>query len=71
MAADDSPRRETQEAQLALVEEHIRQENRHDLEGIMATFGAAPEYEDTSWNEHHTGRDAVQAYYEELLRGGP
>jgi hypothetical protein len=27
-------------AQIALVEEHVRRENAHDLPGIMDTFGA-------------------------------
>lgn len=62
---------EAGEARLAVVEEHVRQENRHDLEGVMGTFGGMPEYEDTPWGEHHTGRDGVRAYYEELLRALP
>ena len=54
-------------AQLALVEEHVRRENAHDLPGIMATFGQGARYDDEPWSEHHQGRDAVQGYYETLL----
>jgi steroid delta-isomerase-like uncharacterized protein len=52
---------------LALVEEHVRRENAHDLSGIMATFGLGAQYDDEPWGEHHTGRDAVRRYYEDLL----
>lgn len=71
MAVDDSLESGTQEARLALVEEHVRHENEHDLDAVMATFGATPEYEDTPWHDHHTGRDGVRAYYEGLLRAVP
>jgi steroid delta-isomerase-like uncharacterized protein len=58
-------------AQIALVEEHVRRENAHDLSGIMATFGQRARYDDEPWGEHHDGRDAVQGYYEDLLRSLP
>ena len=58
---------ECSRAQLALVEEHVRRENAHDLPGIMATFGRGARYDDEPWGEHHQGRDAVQGYYEDLL----
>jgi hypothetical protein len=57
--------------QLALVEEHVRRENAHDLSGIMATFGQRARYDDEPWGEHHEGRDAVQGYYEDLLTSLP
>jgi steroid delta-isomerase-like uncharacterized protein len=50
------------------VREHIRLENAHDLPAVMDTFGLAPSYDDEPWNEHHIGRQAVQSFYEELLR---
>ncbi|MFY9835902.1 MAG: ester cyclase [Xanthobacteraceae bacterium] len=59
------------EARLALVEEHVSLENRHDLDGIMGTFGASPRYDEEPWNDHHIGRDAVRAYYDGLLRAMP
>ena len=58
-------------AQLALVEEHVRRENTHDLPGIMATFGAGAWYDDEPWGEHHEGRDAVHGYYADLLTSLP
>jgi len=58
-------------ARLALVEEHVRLENQHDLEGIMRTFGAAARYDDEPWNDHRVGRDGVRAFYGDLLRALP
>jgi steroid delta-isomerase-like uncharacterized protein len=58
-------------AQLALVEEHVRRENAHDLPGIMATFGHHAWYDDEPWGEHHEGLEAVSAYYQDLLTALP
>jgi steroid delta-isomerase-like uncharacterized protein len=58
-------------ARLALVEEHVRLENRHDLDGIMRTFGASARYDEEPWDDHHIGSDAVRAYYDGLLRAMP
>jgi len=58
-------------ARLALVREHVKGENAHDLDAIMATFGNAAHYEDEPWGERHTGRDGVRAYYEGLMRSVP
>ena len=58
-------------ARLALVEEHVRLENRHDLDGIMRTFGASARYDEEPWDDHHIGNDAVRAYYDGLLRAMP
>ena len=33
-------------ARVALVEQHIRLENNHDLEGVLATFGNSAQYDD-------------------------
>src|SRR4051812_4124276 len=46
-------------------------ENQHDLDGIMATFGPMVRYDDEPMNGHHVGRDAVRAYYDDLLRAMP
>lgn len=56
---------------LALVEEHVASENRHDLDGIMATFGETPEYDDRPWRDRRNGREGVRSYYEELVRALP
>jgi len=54
-----------------LVEEHVRRENAHDLDGILATFGTSPSYHDEPWQDHRTGADSVRQYYEELLAAVP
>ena len=58
-------------ARLALVEEHIRCENRHDLDAVMATFGRDARYDDQPWGDHRLGRDGVRSYYAELLHALP
>lgn len=58
-------------ARMALVEEHVRSENRHDLEAVMATFGVAARYDDEPWADHRHGRDAVRSYYTELMHALP
>jgi steroid delta-isomerase-like uncharacterized protein len=58
-------------ARLQLVEEHVRQENQHDLEGIMHTFGAAARYDDEPWALHYSGRDEVRGFYQGLLQALP
>ena len=58
-------------ARLDLVEEHVRLENGHDLDGIMGTFGATARYDEEPWDDHHVGRDAVRAYYNGLLLAMP
>jgi len=55
----------------ALVEEHIGHENRHDLEGVMATFGADARFEDEPWKDRRAGLDGVRSYYIEILRALP
>src|ERR1700722_8895259 len=62
---------ERRAARLALVEEHVRLENQHDLEGIISTFGASARYDEEPWGDHHIGCDAVRAYYDGLLRAMP
>lgn len=63
--------RASREERLALVEEHVRQENQHDLDGIMATFGEDPWYENEPVDEHHDGRDGVRGHYDDLLQALP
>jgi steroid delta-isomerase-like uncharacterized protein len=69
MTALESERR--MQARLRIVEEHVGMENRHDLEGIMQTFGAAARYDDEPWDAHYVGRDGVRAFYADLLRAMP
>jgi steroid delta-isomerase-like uncharacterized protein len=58
-------------ARVALVEEHIRCENEHDLEGVLRTFGDSARYDDEPWDEHHKGRDGVRTFYGQLMRALP
>ncbi len=59
------------EARMAAVEEHVRQENRHDLDGLLSTFGGSAVYEDRPWGERHDGLAAVREYYGGLFRAAP
>jgi steroid delta-isomerase-like uncharacterized protein len=58
-------------ARLQLVDEHVRQENQHNLAGIMQTFGAAARFDDEPWNAHYGGRDEVESFYAGLLQALP
>jgi steroid delta-isomerase-like uncharacterized protein len=59
------------QARMAVVDEHIRCENRHDLDAVMATFGQEARYDDEPWGDHRIGRDGVRSYYTELMRALP
>jgi steroid delta-isomerase-like uncharacterized protein len=54
-----------------VVDEHIRCENRHDLDAVMTTFGTAARYDDEPWEDHRSGLDGVRSYYIELLSALP
>jgi steroid delta-isomerase-like uncharacterized protein len=69
MASDNMDERMA--ARLELVEEHIRLENQHDLEGIIGIFWATARYDDEPLDAHYTGRDEVRTYYESLLQALP
>jgi steroid delta-isomerase-like uncharacterized protein len=56
---------------LRLVEEHVGFENRHDVDGVLGTFGAAAFYNDEPWRDSRVGRRAVQAYYESVMQALP
>ena len=56
---------------MALVEEHVRCENAHDLDGVLSTFGESARYDDEPWNEHHEGRDGVRRFYSTLMGAVP
>ena len=54
-----------------MVEQHIRLENEHDLEGVLRTFGDTARYDDEPWGEHYEGRNGVRRFYEQLMRALP
>ena len=59
------------EARLRIVEEHMRAENDHDVEGIMRTFGENPTF--VLNGNTFTGQDSIRAMYEDFgfgRRGG-
>jgi steroid delta-isomerase-like uncharacterized protein len=68
---DISNSKDSQSARIAIVEQHIRFENSHDLEAVLRTFGENARYDDEPWGEHYTGRDGVRLFYEQLMKALP
>ena len=60
-----------QSARMAIVEQHIRLENEHDLEGVLGTFGNTARYDDEAWDEHYKGRNGVRQFYAQLMKALP
>jgi len=63
--------RDREDTRVESVEQHIRLENEHDLEGVLRTFGDAARYDDEAWGEHYEGRDGVRRFYEQLMKALP
>jgi len=53
------------------VDAHVRGENGHDLDALMAPFGVDARFDDEPWADRREGREAVRAYYVELLEALP
>lgn len=70
MATASTPK-DRASARIALVEQHIRLENEHDLEGVLRTFGDTARYDDEPWGEHYKGLNGVRAFYEQLMNALP
>jgi steroid delta-isomerase-like uncharacterized protein len=64
-------RQDRRAARIAIVEQHIRLENEHDLEGVLGTFGDTARYDDEPWGEHYEGCDGVRRFYEQLMKALP
>jgi steroid delta-isomerase-like uncharacterized protein len=62
---------DTRSARIAIVEQHIRLENEHDLEGVLRTFGDIAQYDDEPWGEHYQGQSGVRLFYEQLMKALP
>jgi len=62
---------DTRSARIAIVEQHIRLENEHDLEGVLRTFGDTARYDDEAWGEHYKGGNGVRRFYEQLIGALP
>jgi len=58
-------------ARMAIVEEHVRLENAHDLEGLLRTFGTTARYDDEAWGEHYDGGSGVRQFYEQIMKALP
>jgi steroid delta-isomerase-like uncharacterized protein len=74
MATTSRPASRTEDiraARIALVEQHVRCENEHDLDGVLATFGDSARYDDEPWDEHFDGRGGVRRFYEQLMKALP
>jgi steroid delta-isomerase-like uncharacterized protein len=63
--------KDRESARIAVVEQHIRLENEHDLEGVLRTFGDSARYDDEPWGEHYEGRNGVRLFYEQLMKALP
>jgi len=63
--------KDRQSARTAIVEQHIRLENEHDLEAVLRTFGDTARYDDEPWGEHYNGRNGVRLFYEQLMKALP
>jgi steroid delta-isomerase-like uncharacterized protein len=69
--ADPSISKERRAARIAIVEQHIRLENEHDLEGLLRTFGDSARYDDEAWDEHYESLHGVRLFYGQLLKALP
>lgn len=58
-------------ARITTVEQHIRLENEHDLEGVLRTFGDIARYDDEAWGEHYQGASGVRLFYEQMMKALP
>jgi steroid delta-isomerase-like uncharacterized protein len=58
-------------SRLRIVDEHVRLENEHNLDGVMETFGKTARYDDEPWDAHYLNRQEVRAFYAQLLSAIP
>jgi steroid delta-isomerase-like uncharacterized protein len=63
--------KDTRSARIAIVEQHVRLENLHDLEGVLGTFCNTARYDDEAWGEHHKGASGVRVFYGPLMKALP
>ena len=62
---------ERDEARQKIVDEHIRLEGKHDLEALVQTFGADPEWHNQAATEILRGHEAIRGFYSDLFAGFP
>ena len=58
-------------ARVQVVQEHLRLESLHDLDGLMQLFSPSALHHDAAAGEQRTEPGAIRAYHEELFRGFP
>jgi SnoaL-like domain len=58
-------------ARQKIVDEHIRLEGEHDLEALVQTFGADPEWHNQAAAEILQGHEAIRGFYSDLFGGFP
>lgn len=58
-------------ARIEIVEQHVRLENEHNLEGVLRTFGETAQYDDEPWSEHYRGKYGVRQFYQQLMNALP
>jgi len=58
-------------ARLAVVMEHVRLENAHDISGLMDTFGPDAFYDVPAVGAHLAGREAVRDFYTRQFQAAP
>ena len=63
--------RDRMSTRVALVDEHVRLENAHDLDGVLSTFGDVAHYDDQAWGEHYDGAGGVREFYSQLMQALP
>lgn len=56
---------------LQTVDDHIRFECAHELDSLMATFGAEPEWHNQAGEQVLRGHDMVRGFYATLFAGFP
>lgn len=63
--------KDSRTVRIALVEQHVRFENEHNLEGVLGTFGDSAHYDDEAWGEHYEGHAGVRMFYSQLMKALP
>jgi steroid delta-isomerase-like uncharacterized protein len=58
-------------SRLRVVDDHIRFECAHELDSLMSTFGAEPEWHDRAADEVLNGHHPIRGFYANLFRGFP
>jgi steroid delta-isomerase-like uncharacterized protein len=56
---------------MRVVEDHIRLEAGHDLDGVVATFGDNPEWHNKPSGDVLHGHDSIREFYGSLFAGFP